>query len=115
MEQINGALLALLKAIKECDEYKNYQRMKEQIHEKPELEKAIHEFRKRNYQVQNSKNADLFDEIDRLEREKIKLCENPLAAEYLAAELAFCRIIQHSNWSLIEDLDIEVGFENEGK
>ena len=104
MEQINEALHTLLAAIKECDEYKEYQKNKERVHEKPELEKAIHEFRKRNYQVQNSKNADLFDEIDRLER-----------AEYLASELAFCRIIQHINWSLIENLDFEVGFENEGK
>ena len=115
MEQINEALHTLLAAIKECDEYKEYQKNKERVHEKPEVEKAIHEFRKRNYQVQNSKNADLFDEIDRLEREKMKLCENPLAAEYLASELAFCRIIQHINWSLIENLDFEVGFENEGK
>ena len=115
MEQIDEALEALLEAIKACDQYKNYQEIRRKVHEKPELEKAIHEFRKRNYQIQNSKDSDLFDEIDRLEREKSKLCQKPLAAEYLAAELAFCRIIQHINWNFVEKLDFEVGFENEGK
>ena len=45
MEQINEALHTLLAAIKESDEYKEYQKNKERVHEKPELEKAIHEFR----------------------------------------------------------------------
>ena len=115
MERIDEALEVLLEAIRSCDQYKNYQKIKQQVHENPELEKAIHDFRKRNYQIQNSTNADLFDEIDRLEREKSRLCENPLAAEYLASELAFCRIIQHINWNFVEKLDFEVGFENEGK
>lgn len=53
--------------------------------------------------------------MDKLEREKSKICENSLAAEYLAAELAFCRVIQEINWEFVEKLDFEVGFENEGE
>ena len=37
--------------------------------------------------------------------------QNPLVAEYLAAENAFCRVVQKVNWTLIEELDFEVGFE----
>ncbi len=115
MEQIREALDALLTAITESDEYKNYQDVKARIHEKPELEKRVNEFRKRNYHLQNQKNVDLFDEMDKLEREKSRIYENPLAAEYLTAELAFCRVIQKINWEFVEKLDFEVGFENEGE
>ena len=104
MEQMREALDALLAAIRSSEEYKNYQDIKARIHEKPEVEKRVAEFRKRNYQLQ-----------DKLEREKSKICENSLAAEYLAAELAFCRVIQEINWEFVEKLDFEVGFENEGE
>ena len=50
-----------------------------------------------------------------MEEEKATLLENPLAAEYLAAELAFCRIIQKINWRFVKELDFEVGFGNEGE
>lgn len=111
MDQINGALEALLTAIRESDEYKNYQDIKRRLHEKPEVEKRVNEFRKRNFERQNRKDIDLYEEIDRLEAEKSKISENPLAAEYLAAELAFCRIIQKINWKFLEELDFEVDFE----
>ena len=104
MEQMREALDALLAAIRTSEEYKNYQDIKARIHEKPEVEKRVAEFRKRNYQLQNQKDADLFGEMDKLEREK-----------YLAAELAFCRVIQEINWEFVEKLDFEVGFENEGE
>ena len=83
MEQMREALDALLAAIRTSEEYKNYQDIKARIHEKPEVEKRVAEFRKRNYQLQNQKDADLFGEMDKLEREKSKICENSLAAEYL--------------------------------
>ena len=110
MEQMREALDALLAAIRSSEEYKNYQDIKARIHEKPEVEKRVAEFRKRNYQLQNQKDADLFGEMDKLEREKSKICENSLAAE-----LAFCRVIQEINWEFVEKLDFEVGFENEGE
>ena len=96
MEQMREALDALLAAIRTSEEYKNYQDIKARIHEKPEVEKRV-------------------AEMDKLEREKSKICENSLAAEYLAAELAFCRVIQEINWEFVEKLDFEVGFENEGE
>ena len=53
MEQMREALDALLAAIRTSEEYKNYQDIKARIHEKPEVEKRVAEFRKRNYQLQN--------------------------------------------------------------
>lgn len=115
MREISEALDELLIAIRESEEFKNYQEIKRKLHASPEVEKAVNEFRKKNYRIQNDENTDLFRKLDDLEEEKATLLENPLAAEYLAAELAFCRIIQKINWRFVKELDFEVGFGNEGE
>ena len=53
----------------------------------------------------------LYDATDKMEQEYREFRKNPLVAEYLAAENAFCRVVQKVNWTLIEELDFEVGFE----
>ena len=54
---------------------------------------------------------DLYDATDKMEQEYREFRKNPLVAEYLAAENAICRVVQKINWTLIEELDFEVGFE----
>lgn len=113
MDQIEIALDQLVLAIRESDEYKRYQAAREELHCYPELERSVHEFRKKNYQLQNSMNANLFDEVENLERENSQMRKNPIVEEYFVAELLFCRKIQHINWQLVDGLDFELGFVNE--
>lgn len=113
MDEMNTALNGLVQAIKNSQEYKRYQLAREKLHEEPELEHKVHEFRKINFQIQNSGNVNLFDEVDRLEQENTELRRKPIVEEYLSAELAFCRIVQRINWTLIEQLDFDLGFGNE--
>ena len=54
---------------------------------------------------------DLYEETDRMENEYRELRKNPMVSEYLAAENALCKIVQQINWTLIEGLEFEVGFE----
>lgn len=61
----------------------------------PDLKKQIDEFRQRNFRLQNETDSDrLFDEIDRFEREYEEFRKNPIVNDFLAAELAFCRLYQ---------------------
>ena len=61
----------------------------------PDLKKQIDEFRYRNFKLQNETDADrLFDETDRFEREYEEFRKNPIVSDFLAAELAFCRMYQ---------------------
>ena len=129
MNEMNTALNELVQAIKDGQEYKRYQLVREELHKEPELERKVHEFRKKNFQIQNSGNVNLFDEVDRLEQENTEpesqnitavieeenteLRRKPIVEEYLSAELAFCRIVQRVNWILIEQLDFDLGFGNE--
>ena len=112
MSQIEDAMDGLMTAIRNSEEFIRYQAIKEKVHGFPKLESQITEFRKKNYLLQNSDgNVDLYDATDKMEQEYREFRKNPLVAEYLAAENAFCRVVQKVNWTLIEELDFEVGFE----
>lgn len=112
--RIEEALEELIKAIRESDEYMQYQSIRNKVHEYPELEKQIHAFRKKNYEIQNSKEEiDLYERIDRLKQEEAGFRQNPLVNEYLVAELAFCRVFQNINWSILRNIDFDVGFDIE--
>ena len=76
------------------------------------MEQAIHEFRRRNFQMRkDGENLDLYEEIDRLGEEFAKLRSEPLVNEYLAAELAVCRLFQKINRSLLEQVEFDLGFD----
>ncbi len=110
MNQVQEATKALLAAIEKSEEYIRYQNAKEEICKYPLLKKKTDEFRKRNYDMQNSR-TDIFEEADKLQQEFAEVIENIVVREFLTAENAFCRILQQINWQLIENLDFEADFE----
>ncbi len=109
--QMEDILRSLVSAVRESKEYKEYRRLQGLIHQDPEKERAVNEFRRRNFELQKSRDVDLFTEVDRLEREFAPLRAEPYVNEYLSAELAICRIVQHINYSLMVELDFDLGFE----
>lgn len=114
MTQVENALEGLMQAVRSSEEFIRYQNIKQKVHNLPELEQQINDFRAKNYCIQNSHGKlDLYEETDRLEQEYAEFRKNPLVAEYLAAENALCRIVQQINWTLIEGLEFEVGFQEE--
>ena len=46
-----------------------------------------------------------------MERDYREFRKNPMVQEYLSAENSLCKIVQQINWTLIKELDFEVGFE----
>ena len=102
----------LLTATRNSEEFIRYQAIKEQAHGPPKPESQITEFRKKNYLLQNSQGTvDLYEETDRMENEYREFRKNPMVSEYLAAENALCKIVQQINWTFIEGLEFEDGFE----
>jgi cell fate (sporulation/competence/biofilm development) regulator YlbF (YheA/YmcA/DUF963 family) len=106
MRNMEEALVGLIGAIKESDEYLEYTRAKEKVKEFPELKALIDEYRWRNYELQNDENIG-FEKVEEFEKEFAELWENPLAADFLEAELAFCRMMQEVNLRITESLDFE--------
>lgn len=96
--------------IKESEEYQKYCLYKKELIQIPELYEQVQEFRKRNFLIQLE--ADTFDKeaASRLADEFRPVLENPLAASYLNAELAFCKMSQRISKTVCSDIDLELDF-----
>ena len=103
MEQ---ALQAYIDKILESREYKEYALQKERVKEYPELKAQIDEFRARNFEMQTGKDM-VFEKIEAFEKEYRDFRENPLVNDFLAAELAFCRLIQDNNARIADAINFE--------
>ena len=60
-----------------------------------DLKRQLDQFRMRNYELQTKHCPDnLYDEMDCFQREYEQFREIPLVHDFLAAELALCRLVQ---------------------
>ena len=59
-DQLEEILKSLVNKVKESQEYKEYRRMLEVIKQDPEKERAVNEFRRRNFEMQKRRDVDLF-------------------------------------------------------
>lgn len=108
MNRVDESIDFLVTAFKESPEYQKYQEMRTKIRLDPEKERQVNEFRKKTYLLQNSREPiDLFTEIDHLEQESAPLRAQPDVNEYLEAELAVCRMVQHINYRLMQEIDFD--------
>lgn len=106
--ELKTSIEELKQSLLESEAFLRYQKVRAEVHNYPEKEYRLHGFRRKNYFLQNSREQlDLFTEGDRLEQEYADVYKDPLLGEYLAAEVAVCRIIQQVNKELIGCLDFE--------
>ena len=82
----------LAQAIKECEEFKTYDALKKKIDESPELAKAVSDFQMMQMQTQISQISG--EEISQDVMSKLQelygiLLRDPVAAEYMQAEMRF--------------------------
>lgn len=97
-----------LDAIYETDEYKEFQIQKEKIKRFPDVKAKIDELRLKNYDLQSHSQSDnLMVELEQLQKEYESILETPLVADFLQAEIDFCRLMQHINLYITEKLDFE--------
>lgn len=105
---MESATVKYVKAIKETDIYKQYYERLERLKRHPEFYEKVNEFRLKNYEIQNSSQAEeLLEKVDALEKEYEQFRENPLVDDFLRAELAFCRMMQEINICLMDELGFE--------
>lgn len=106
MSNVNDAAKQLIIEILNSDTYKEYDIQRKKVKKVPELKEKIDEYRRRNYELQN-RSGFAFDKIDQFAKEHENFREDPLVADFLAAELAFCRLMQRINIDIIAALDFE--------
>lgn len=105
-ENVNQAVEQMVQAIRNTDAYMEYRRQLGRIKEQPELKKQIDDFRTRNFELQTSKDTN-FDKIDQFTRENEAFRENPLVSDFLAAELAFCCMMQEIGLYVTDQMKFE--------
>ena len=106
MEQSINVIEAYVGVLKQTQEYQEYMRTLLAVKDVPGLKAQVDEFRKNNFLMQNGDNTS-FDSIEGFEQEYAGLRENPLVEDFLAAELAFCRMMQYNNSLILEALHFE--------
>lgn len=106
MSAVDEAVDELAKAILDSDVYREYKSNLDKVKERPDLKKQIDEFRIRNYELQQSPDY-AFDKMEQFQRGYQSFRENPLVSDFLASELAFCRMVQEIEDVLAERIDFE--------
>lgn len=106
MSNVSDAAGQLILAVKESAIYKEYKEKLAEVNQYPDLKKQIDEFRTRNFQLQNSADC-AFEKLEQFEKEYEDFRENALVSDFLAAELAFCRMMQEINNRIIEEIQFD--------
>ena len=106
MNELNRAVATYIMAIKSTEIYQNYVKERDKVKQYPELKAQLDDFRKRNYEMQTASDTD-FMRIDSFEKEYNDFRENPLVDDFLAAELALCRMLQKANMQITEAIEFE--------
>ena len=106
MNEVEEAAEALANALLNSDIYQEYKSKLDQVKQYPDLKRQIDEFRMRNYELQESPDY-AFDKMEQFQREYQTFRDDPLVSDFLAAELAFCRMVQDVENRLVERIDFE--------
>lgn len=106
MNNIDEALKQLIEAILTSETYTRFDLQRNRVKQVPGLKEQIDEFRRRNYEFQNGSDYD-FAKLDQFEKEYEDFRENPLVSDFLAADLAFCRLIQEINIKITAAINYE--------
>lgn len=109
MDKIQMSVDSLIGAIKDGEAYQKYVECEEKLKEQPELRSKIDEFRAAVFRFNNDdSNEDLFEEIDRFEREYRDFRMNPIVNEFLEAELDVCKLLQRVANRIQMGVDIQI-------
>ncbi len=100
---------SLIHAIHDSREYREFEAIKRQLRDNPELKRKINEYRRDTYRLQNYGNVDtLYHEMEEFRNKNAEFRKDPLVTEYLRCELAVCRMLQKIATTVVESVDLEL-------
>lgn len=106
MNNIDSATDDFITVILGTDVYQNFAQELAKVKQQPGLKAQIDNFRRRNHEMQTSADMD-FNKLDRFEKEYEDFRSNPLVADFLAAEVDLCRMIQRINTRIVSGINFE--------
>ena len=106
MQRIEQLKLELSKAIKESPEYIEYKRLEAIIDKDPNLKRSIDEFRRQNFDIQNS------GKVEDLNNRYADMRRQDMVNRYLLSEVCLCRMVQDICRTVVETIEFDVDFLN---
>ncbi|MGO5315392.1 YlbF family regulator [Bilifractor sp. LCP21S3_A7] len=107
MDSVKEKAEELIQALEQSEDFIRYRNLENQLKEMPELRQKINEYRRKVYDMQTS-GRDLYDETDYVLNEYSPLLRNEIAADYLDAESAVCRMVQRVINAINREVHVEV-------
>ncbi len=109
MDNVKRCTRELTEAIRSCSAYRRFEDAKKKVKEHPGLQERLDQFRKENYQLQNSKDGvEWYKEIAEFQQKNEEFHREPLVREYLDSELELCRALQHIAQAVMGMVQLEI-------
>lgn len=108
--EVENKARELADMIQSVDVYRRYMEARQAISADAELKKRTDEFRRRNFELQNSEVSNPMEARMNLTREYQDVLKSHLAKEYLDSEIVVCRMLQNVNVIVNKDINIDVSF-----
>ena len=106
---VDESVQQLLVSIRASEPYRHFEKAKEQIEGHEEEKRMIDSFRRDAFLFSNSVDPlNNVDEMNRLQLRRQEIRKNPLIADYLAAELELCRMLQDICNAVIGITDLQI-------
>ena len=99
---------ALVSSVKNCMEYRQFERAKRELDAEPQKRKTADLFRKKNFLLQNAAELNSPQSQEDMARERELLRRDPLIDDYLRSELALCRLLRQLTLQLMDAVDLDL-------
>lgn len=106
--EVRRKLEELVKAIRSSEEYLVFEEAKKRLDEAPSERKRADDFRRRNFEFQNSEESLSAQAQVAMHHERETLRRNPLIDAYLNAELVMCRLLRQVSLGVMESADLDL-------
>ncbi len=104
MRDYRDGLEVFIQEMKKSTVYTEYLLQRDNLRKYPELKKQVDEYRYRVLMMQQQTQPDqIFDVTDQFLKESESFRENPVVYDFLAAELAFCRMMQNIHMRVVDE------------
>ena len=112
MSRVEELTKELTEAITDSCEYKRFKEFESEVMKRPDLKRALDDFRRENFRMQYSEDTgDVLSATRKYSDEQIAdIRKQPEVEGYLAAEMELCRMVQEICMSVVEAVDFNMDF-----
>lgn len=113
MGRIDECIDALIEAIHESDEYRDYHAQLYELEQNPELYARVNAYRRKNLMVQMNSENNLHGNFADLQMEFADVLANLQVRNFLSAERKFGKILRGASNKVMESADMDIDFLDE--